>query len=293
VKAVLALALAALTLQPPAGAQFDSSNAWEHLRQLVSLGPRPAGSPAIEQSRKYIREQLGRAGITVAEQAWDDLTPDGPVHMVNLTATIPGTTKDRIVIAGHYDTKRIREFRFVGANDGGSSAAFLIEIARVLKARRNPMTIELLFLDGEEAVVEWRGNDHTYGSRHYVNAGRTDGSLASLKALVLVDMIADRDLRIKRDGNSTEWLNDIIWKAAARKQLSDYFPNDRTQIEDDHLPFLQAGIPSVDIIDLDYPAWHTAQDTIDAVGARSLQVVGDTLLAALPDIESHLAATRK
>jgi glutaminyl-peptide cyclotransferase len=292
VKAVLALALA-LTLQAPAPAQFDSGNAWEHLRQLVALGPRPAGSPAIEQSRKYIREQLGRAGITVAEQAWDDLTPEGLVHMVNLTATIPGTSKDRIVIAGHYDTKRIREFRFVGANDGGSSAAFLIEIARVLKARRNPMTIELLFLDGEEAVVEWQGNDHTYGSRHYVNAARTDGSLASLKALVLVDMIADRDLRIKRDGNSTEWLNDIVWKAAARKQLSDYFPNDRTQIEDDHLPFLQAGVPSVDIIDLEYPAWHTAQDTIDAVGARSMQVVGDTLLAALPDIESHLAASRK
>jgi glutaminyl-peptide cyclotransferase len=292
VKTLLALALA-LTLQTPAPAQFDSSNAWEHLRQLVSLGPRPAGSPAIEQSRRYIREQLAKAGVTVAEQAWDDQTPEGAVHMVNLTATIPGATKDRIVIAGHYDTKKIREFRFVGANDGGSSAAFLIELARVLKARRNPMTIELLFLDGEEAVVEWRGNDHTYGSRHYVNAARTDGSLASLKALVLVDMIADRDLRIKRDDNSTGWLTDIVWKAAARKQLADYFPNDRTQIEDDHLPFLQAGVPSVDIIDLEYPAWHTAQDTIDAVGARSMQVVGDALLAALPDIESHLAASRK
>ena len=102
-----------------------------------------------------------------------------------------------------------------GANVIG--CAFLIELARVLKARRNPLTIELLFLDGEEAVVEWRGNDHTYGSRHYVNTARTTGSLASLKALVLVDMIADRDLRIKRDSNSTEWLNDVIWKAAARK----------------------------------------------------------------------------
>jgi Zn-dependent M28 family amino/carboxypeptidase len=292
VKAALLLALA-LTLQAPAPAQFDSGNAWEHLRQLVSLGPRPAGSPAIEQSRKYIREQLAKAGVAVTEQAWDDQTPEGVVHMINLSATIPGASKDRIVIAGHYDTKRIREFRFVGANDGGSSAAFLIELARVLKARRNPMTIELLFLDGEEAVVEWQGNDHTYGSRHYVNTARTSGSLASLKALVLVDMIADRDLRIKRDINSTEWLTDAIWKAAARKQLSNYFPADRTQIEDDHLPFLQAGVPSVDIIDLEYPAWHTAKDTLDAVSARSMQVVGDTLLAALPDIESHLAATRK
>jgi len=291
-KTVLAVALA-LALQAPAPAQFDSNNAWEHLRQLVAFGPRPAGSAAIDQSRRYIQEQLGRSGLTATEQTWDDQTPLGTVHMINLLVTIPGASKNRIVIAGHYDTKRIRDFRFVGANDGGSSAAFLIELARVLKARRTPLTIELLFLDGEEAVVEWQGNDHTYGSRHYVNAARSDGSLATLKALVLVDMIADRDLRIKRDGNSTEWLNDVVWKAAARKQLSSYFAADRTQIEDDHLPFLQAGVPSVDIIDLEYPAWHTAQDTLDAVSARSLQVVGDTVLAALPDIEAHLAAARR
>src|SRR6185436_5219554 len=100
---------------------------------------------------------------------------------------------------GHYDTKRFDDIRFVGANDGGSSAAFLIELARVLKARPNRLTVELLFLDGEEAVVEWAGTDHTYGSRHYVAEARRGGSLASLKAFVLVDMIGDRDLQIKRD----------------------------------------------------------------------------------------------
>src|SRR5262245_64780488 len=119
--------------------------------------------------------------------------------MVNLIATIPGTSKNRIIIAGHYDTKRFSEFAFVGANDGGSSAAFLIELARVLKARQNALTIELLFLDGEEAVVDWQGDDHTYGSRHYVQAARQNGTLGSLKAFILVDMIADRDLRFKRD----------------------------------------------------------------------------------------------
>jgi glutaminyl-peptide cyclotransferase len=292
VKLLLALVLA-LTVQAPAPLRFDSGNAWEHLRQLVSFGPRPAGSPAIEQSRRYIKDQLTRAGVTITEQAWEDQTPIGPVKMVNLSATIPGTSKDRLVIAGHYDTKLIRQFRFVGANDGGSSTAFLIELARVLKTRKNPLTIELLFLDGEEAVVEWQGNDHTYGSRHYVEAARRDGSLASLKALILVDMIADRDLRIKRDTNSTGWLTDAIWKAAKGAQLTDYFSDERTQIEDDHLPFLQAAVPSVDIIDLEYPAWHTAQDTIDAVSARSMQVVGDVLLAALPDIEARLRASRR
>ncbi len=287
------LLVALLLAQGTAAPRFDSNRAWEHLRQLVSLGPRPAGSPAIERSRAYIKAQLAAVGVKVAEQAWDDQTPTGRVPMVNLIATIPGASKDRLIIAGHYDTKRSREFRFVGANDGGSSAAFLIELARVLKARANPLTIELLFLDGEEAVVEWQGNDHTYGSRHYVEAARRDGSLASLKALILVDMIGDRDLKIKRDVNSTPWLTDLIWAAAEKKKLTAYFRPDRVQIEDDHLPFVQAGVPSVDIIDLEYPPWHTADDTLDAVSARSLQVVGDVLLAALPSIENRLSQTKR
>jgi len=280
-------------LQTAAAApRFDSNRAWNDLRQVVSLGPRPAGSPAIEQTRHYITSQLAAVNIPVREQAWDDTTPAGPVHMVNLIATIPGTSKDRIVIAGHFDTKRYREFRFVGANDGGSSTAFLIELARVLKARRNALTIELLFLDGEEAVGEWQGTDHTYGSRHYVQAATRDGSLATLKALVLVDMIADRDLRIRRDLNSTSWLTDIVWNAARAQKLAEHFPNDRTEIEDDHLPFVEAGIPSLDIIDLEYDAWHTPFDTLDAVSAGSLQVVGDVLVAALPTIEQRLTSGR-
>jgi glutaminyl-peptide cyclotransferase len=273
---------------------FDSNRAWEHLRELVAIGPRPAGSAAIEQSRTYIKNQLAASGLTAVEQAWDDQTPLGKVRMVNLRVTIAGAagaSKDRIVIGGHYDTKLFRQFRFVGANDGGSSAAFLVELARVLKARRSPLTIELLFLDGEEAVnTEWAGTDNTYGSRHYVDVAKRDGSLATLKAFVLVDMIGDRDLQIRRDMNSTRWLTDIVWDAAKRRKLDNYFVSDSTQIEDDHLPFVQAGVPSVDIIDLDFPAWHTARDTLDAVSARSLQVVGDVVLAALPQIEARLTA---
>src|SRR4029079_9665882 len=125
-----------------------------------------------------------------------------------------------------------------------------------------PLTIELLFLDGEEAVNEvWAGTDNTYGSRHYVDAARKDGSLSTLKALVLVDMIGDRNLTIRKDSNSTPWLTEIIWDAA-RRQKKDGFLADTTQIEDDHLPFLKAGVPSVDIIDLEYPQWHTAQDSL-------------------------------
>jgi glutaminyl-peptide cyclotransferase len=288
---VAALALLGLQALTPAPAlKFDSGRAWEHLRQLVAIGPRPSGSPAIEDTRKYIKTQLAAAGLTAVEQAWEDQTPIDKVKMVNLVVTIPGARKERIVVAGHYDTKLYREFRFVGASDGGSSAAFLLELARILKARKNPLTIELLFLDGEEArMPEWRGTDNTYGSRHYVDLARRDGSLATLKALVLIDMIGDRDLDIRRDTNSTPWLTNLVWDAARRQNLDDYFIADSTRIEDDHLPFLAAGVPAVDIIDLDYDAWHTAKDTLDAISARSLQVVGDVVVAALPQIEAHLA----
>jgi hypothetical protein len=285
--AFFAAAIALQAAAPPV--KFDSGRAWEHLRQLVAIGPRPAGSPAIEQTRKYIKEKLAAEGLAAVEQAWDERTPIDTVRMVNLIVTIPGVHKDRLVIAGHYDTKLTREFRFVGASDGGSSAAFLIEMARVLKARKNALTIELVFLDGEEARLwEWHGTDNTYGSRHYVDVAKRDGSIASLKAMVLVDMIGDRDLTVRRDANSTPWLTDLVWGSAKRLDLDSYFVPEVTRVEDDHLPFLAAGVPSIDIIDLDYEPWHTPKDTLDAVSARSLQVVGDVVLAALPPIEAKL-----
>ena len=295
------LALVSLLAQAAPAIQFDSNRAWEHLRQLVSIGPRPSGTAAIGQARTYIKDQLAAVGLKAVEQTWIDDTPIGKLPMANLIATIGGTGKDRIIIAGHYDTKRIREFRFVGANDGGSSAAFLIELARVLKARKNPLTIDLVFFDGEEAIVDWQGNDNTYGSRHYVEVAKRDKSLGSLKAMILVDMIGDRDLHIRRDTASTGWLTEMIWDAARRQKLDAAFVPSNTGIGgDDHMPFLAVGVPSVDIIDLEasygggrdsLPSepWHTAQDTLDAVSARSLQVVGDVVLAALPQIEARLS----
>ena len=285
---MLRIALAVTLLFQAPAVTFDAGKAWEHLRQIVAFGPRPAGSAALEQTRAYIRKQLAGAGVRVTEQAWTDQTPAGAINMVNLIATIPGASKDRLIIAGHYDTKRFREFRFVGANDGGSSAAFLLELARALERRKNALTIELLFLDGEEAIGEWQGTDNTYGSRHYVQVARQNGSLASIKALVLVDMIADRDLQITRELNSTPWLAAIVRDAAGAQKLGAYFRGVEMALEDDHLPFLKAGVPAVDLIDFEFPAWHTAGDTLDAVSARSFQIVGDVVLAALPRIEARV-----
>jgi hypothetical protein len=161
---------------------FDSNRAWEHLRKQVSFGPRPSGTPAIVETRRYIIDQLKAAGIESREQMFIGMTPLGEVSMTNVIATIPGKRSERIVLASHFDTKLYREFRFVGANDGASSTAALLELGRVLKQRANEFTIELLFLDGEEArMPEWRGNDNTYGSRHYVQASQKDKSLATLE----------------------------------------------------------------------------------------------------------------
>jgi Zn-dependent M28 family amino/carboxypeptidase len=282
---VVALTTAASAQSPTA---FDSTRAWEHVRRQIAIGPRPSGSPANAKTRQYIISQLTALGIKSAEQPFTGATPRGPVPMVNVIGTIPGKSPERIILASHFDTKLFRELRFVGASDGASSTAALIELGRVLKARTDlPFTIELLFLDGEEAVVEWTGTDNTYGSRHYVEAARTSGTLKSIRALILLDMIGDRDLTIRRESNSTRWLTDIIW-GTARRLKQPAFKDEETTVEDDHIPFLRAGVPAVDIIDLDYAAWHTAQDTIDAISARSLQIVGDVVVAALPEIEKRL-----
>jgi Zn-dependent M28 family amino/carboxypeptidase len=269
---------------------FDSNRAWTDLERQVAFGPRPAGSATLAQCRQYIEAQLKAAGITYREQPFDAMTPAGVIKMVNVIGTIPGRRPERIALATHYDTKRFQPFTFVGASDGASSTAAVLELARVLKNRQNQFTIELLFLDGEEAVnVEWRDPDNTYGSKYYVQAAKQAGTLGGLKALVLLDMVGDRDLDIRPDSNSARWLNAIVWSSAARLGHSSTFVPEGFTVEDDHLPFVEAGVASIDIIDLDYPQWHTAQDDLDHVSARSLQIVGDVVLDAWPQIEQQLS----
>lgn len=287
---LLALATAVASAQSPTA--FDSNKAWEHVRQQIAIGPRPSGSPANAKTRQYITAQLAALGIRTVEQPFEGATPIGPIKMVNLIATIPGKSPQRIILASHFDTKRYRDLRFVGASDGASSTAALVELGRAIKARGQlPFTIELLFLDGEEAVLEWTGTDNTYGSRHYVEAARKSGTLKSIRAFILLDMIGDRSLTIRRESNSTRWLTDIVW-GTAKTLGHGAFMDEETTVEDDHIPFVRAGVPSLDIIDLDYTAWHTAQDTIDAISARSIQLVGEVVVAALPEIEKRLAAQR-
>jgi glutaminyl-peptide cyclotransferase len=273
----------------PATMKFDAARAWTDLQRQVAFGPRPAGTPALGKTRQYILDQLKAAGIAARQQAFTATTPAGPVAMTNVIGTIAGRRPERIVLASHYDTKRA-PFRFVGANDGASSTAALLELGRVLAGSQPAFTIELLFLDGEEAVNwDWAGTDNTYGSRHYVQTAQKAGTLGGIKAMVLLDMIGDRDLLIRREGYSTPWLVDAIWAAAARLGHGGTFINELLAVEDDHVNFVRAGIPAVDVIDMDNPTWHTAQDDLEHVSQKSLQIVGDVILAALPAIEQRLS----
>ncbi len=279
--------------QAPAAPTFDGARAFEHLKAQVALGPRPAGSAELRQTRAYLTRQISAMGLTVQEQPFVATTPIGQVEMLNLIVTLPGRRTDRILFTGHYDTKLFKDIVFLGASDGASSAALLVELVRSLKDQPRDFTYEFVWFDGEEAVVKWDiDTDSTYGSRYYVQAAQKAGALSAIKALILVDMIGHRDLRIERDSHSTRWLTDIIWAAARRLGHGNVFLNVTTTIEDDHLHFVRAGVPSINIIDLNHfiaeGHWHTAGDNLDAVSQQSLQIVGDVLLAALPDVVKYL-----
>jgi Zn-dependent M28 family amino/carboxypeptidase len=269
---------------------FNGVRAFDDLKRLAAFGPRPPGSKALVESREWIISQLKLAGCQVEEDEFAVLTPVGTIPMTNLIARISGVRSSVVIVAGHYDTMRADGFRFVGANDGGSSAAFLLELARLLGRRKNPVTYWLVFFDGEEALQRWSDTDSRYGSRHLLQKLASAGELNQVQAMILVDMIADAKLDIYREEYSTGWLTDLIFANARRLGYSNYFIDSPPRaIEDDHIPFVNAGVAAVDVIDLDYGPHnsyhHTAADTVDKCSALSLTVVGRVVTATLENLE--------
>ena len=289
VAVAVALSQVATPESLPSTARFDGGVALHHVERLVAQGPRPAGSPAGARARDYIAADLRKLGLEVRVQPFTADTPHGRLALANVVAVLHGRRSDVILVGGHYDTKWFRDIRFVGANDGGSSAAFLLELARALTAGKREYTYWIVFFDGEEARETWTPTDSLYGSRHMAAELRRTGTLP--RAMLLVDMIGDRDLNIRREAFSTPALTDLIWASARRLGYARHFLDDAMPVEDDHAPFLKAGVPSALLIDFDYPPWHTAGDTLDKVSAQSLQIVGDVVLDALPQIEDWLGRT--
>lgn len=279
------LLLAVAAAAPP----LSGETAFRHVERLVAIGPRVAGSPGGARARDYIVAELKRAGVRTRVETFEAETPHGRLRMANVIGVIPGRRADVILIGGHYDTKFFADRRFVGANDGGSSAALLLELARHLAARPRDFTYWIVFFDGEEARESWTSTDSLYGSRRLAADLARAGQLP--RAVIVVDMIGDRDLNIRREAFSTEALTDLIWSAAGRLGHGQHFSPTAMPVEDDHAPFLKAGVPAALLIDFDFPPWHTAGDTLETVSPRSLQIVGDVLLEALPSIERWLLAS--
>jgi Zn-dependent M28 family amino/carboxypeptidase len=285
--------------------KFEGNKAFEHVRNQVAFGPRWPSSPGIKNARNYLINQISSYGLTVEQDTFQAITPNPKfpkVEMVNLIVKIPGKKSDVVVLGSHYDSKYFEEGHFekpfLGANDGGSSTGVLVELARVLAKSKPEYTLWLVFFDGEEALnLVWQGTDHTYGSSHMVNKLKSEGNLRSVKAMILLDMIGDQNLTVRRDGNSTGWLKDTIWNTALELGYKKNFLNEPEDIEDDHIPFLRAGIPAVDIIDFDYGEdneyWHSSEDTLDKINPESLNIVGETVLHSLPKIFNRLNKINK
>jgi Zn-dependent M28 family amino/carboxypeptidase len=272
-------------------ADFSGASALKFTGKIVSFGPRPPGSAAIHQFQSYLLAELKQYGCQVSEDNFTAQTPQGAVAMKNIVARFPGKSGRIVAFSGHYDTKIFPGFKFVGANDGGSSAGLLLEMARALAARPRKDDVYLVWLDGEEAYGEWSATDSLYGSRHLAGKWSADGTLLRLKGLINVDMIGDRDLNILQESYSSPALIRLVWQVARDIGYGRYFSGGQTSIEDDHMPFLRLGAPAMDLIDFSYGPnhawWHTAQDTMDKLSAQSLQVVGDVLIETLRRLEAQ------
>jgi glutaminyl-peptide cyclotransferase len=284
---------------PPASSTggFDGAKAFEHVRKLVEIGPRPPGSEGIHRAQDYIVGQLKSFGCQVEEHNFNGSTPLGDIAMKNIMAKIPGTGRDIVLYSTHYDTLRMANF--VGADDGGSGTGTMLELARVFCGREanSALNVCIVFFDGEEAQgnwtdkssVQWMDTNSTFGSREMAARMALSGDLKRVKAMILADMIGPSDLKIKQDSNSTQWLTDLIWTTASRLGYGSTFVNERTDAVggDDHFSFIRRGIPGCDIIDFDVSTtyWHTPEDTLDKVDPRSLAIVGHVFVETLPALE--------
>src|SRR4051812_43675610 len=296
------------TTEPPKS-DFDADRAFDYVKKQVDFGPRPPGSPELEKTRAWIIDQLRSFGLNVATDEFQVTTPVGEKKMANIIAELPGPSTDIIMIASHYDTKFFKDIKFVGANDAGSSTGALMEIARVLAAKKpNKLTYRFVFFDGEEAFCkEWEDchnpnpavpkeklPDNTYGSRHYVSQLVAKNEVSRVKAMILMDMMGYKNLKLGRADLGTKWLQDIVWQTGKQLGYKEFNDSIEGVGDDDHSPFLKAGIDSLDIIQLStYPEWHTKDDTLDKVSAKSLKTVGDAIVVSLPKIEDRILSRSK
>lgn len=278
---------------------FDGRRAFGYLERICEIGPRPAGSEALEKHRQLVEEHFRKLGAEVGRQSFQARDPISrkPVEMANILIRWNARRQPRILLGAHYDTRPFpdeetdpqkRRGRFIGANDGASGVALLMELAHSMGDLESPYGVDFVLFDGEELVYGERG-EFFLGSKHFARRYRSDRQSTRYAAAVVVDMIADRDLQIYQESNSLRFAPNLvrqIWQVARDNKVEEFVPRPRYEIRDDHLPLNTiADIPACVIIDFDYPAWHTTDDTPEQCSPESLEKVGRVVLDWLRRVE--------
>ena len=263
---------------------FDAPRAMGYVRDIIAFGPRPIGTPGHAKTEDYILQHLRSIGAQSETDEFTATTPAGPLRMRNIIAKFPGEMDGAIVIGSHYETNYPLR-NFVGANDGGSTSGLLLELANQLQRKNGKLpghSVWLVWFDGEEAIESWSPTDSLYGSRHLAEKWQKDGTLKQVRAFILTDMIGDADLNIDRDSNSNKDLQNLVYQAASNLGYQGHFFGREVPVQDDHLPFVSAGVRAIDLIDLDYGPQnsfhHTPEDTMDKLSTQSLEIAGRTVL---------------
>ena len=281
-------------MSPPDWAdRFDGDRAIRDIARLCALGPRPSGSPAAERQRRLLAEHFRSFGGSVSIQEFTGghpLTGD-PVPMANVVASWRPEASERLLVAAHGDTRPVadregdparRLLPFLGANDGASGVAALMELARHLGDLPGTLGVDLVVFDAEELVFDEVG-DYCLGSREFARSHRRsfDAGGPCYEAAVVLDMVAGRSMRLKREGFGLDyatWLTEQLWEIARDRGASRFSEDCGHYVEDDHLPMLAIGVPSVALVDIEFPEWHTLDDTPEACDPRSIEEVGRVVM---------------
>ncbi len=276
---------------------LDGERALAWVRELVAITPRHSGTPGAEQAARWIAGAITPFTDTCELDTFTDASSDELLRFYNVIATLNGTGAKTVILGSHFDTKSGISDTFQGANDSGSSTGLLIELARVLHGQpRLPFTVVFAFFDGEECRRVYGPTDGLHGSRRYAQKLVDAGRLDSIQAVIVLDMIGDKDLTVTIPRNTTRSLAALAFQAAATEGMRDRFRLAPGDILDDHVPFFQRGVPTLNLIDFEYGSapgqndrWHTDQDSLENISAASLQHVGRVTLRILVALASETA----
>lgn len=278
-------------VNPPA--EFKGERAYQYLNEQCQFGPRFPGSPGHRALKKYLLDFYSRYTNLVKSQdfLWEDTSESLKLELSNIIVSFYPEKNERVILCAHWDTRpwadkdpdpANRSTPILGANDGASGVAVLMELATILSKRKPEYGVDIVLFDGEDYGSDEHPERWCLGSNHFSrNLGEYKASFG-----ILLDMVGDRDLQIHPEGYSSMYAKEIVelvWKKAERLSISEFKPEVKHFMIDDHLFLIRAGIPCIDLIDFDYPYWHTLEDTPDKCCAESLEKVGRVLLSILYD----------